>query len=53
MLRPIKLSDLKLPMPNPKAREETLKRVEQFQQAQADLEKRCEELGIPVPEMVC
>ena len=53
MLRPINLSDLKPPTPNPKAREETLKRVEQFQQAQADLEKRCEELDIPVPEMVC
>ena len=53
MLRPIKLSDLQLPTPNPKAREETLKRVEQFQQAQTELEKRCEELGVPVPEMVC
>lgn len=53
MLHPINLNDLKLATPNPKSREETLKRVEQFQQAQADLEKRCEELGIPVPEMVC
>ena len=53
MLHPINLSDLKLPTPNPKAREETLKRVEQFQKARADLEKRCEELDIPVPEMVC
>lgn len=53
MLHPINLSDLELPTPNPKAREETLKRVEQFQKAQADLEKRCEELDIPVPEMVC
>jgi len=53
MLTPIKLSDLKLPPPNPNARLETLRRVDEFQQAQADLEKGCEELGIPVPEMVC
>lgn len=53
MLRPIRLSELKLPPPDPNARQKSLDAVKEFRQAQAELEKRCEELGIPVPEMTC
>lgn len=34
-------------------RQKTLEACARFKEAQADLEKRCEELGIEIPVLVC
>lgn len=47
------LSKMDLSKIQPKPREWHLAQVRKFQEAQADLERTCKELNIPVPVMVC
>jgi hypothetical protein len=49
----VRLSQLDRSKIKPRPREWHLQQVRQFQAAQEALEKRCAELGIPVPVMVC
>lgn len=49
---PMKLSNLNH-KPKPGGRERTFAALTKFEEAQRKLVKRCEELGISVPVMVC
>lgn len=50
---PITFDLSKLPPPSEDNRQKSLDMVRRYNEARAELEKRCKELGIPVPEMVC
>lgn len=50
MYRPLKIKPLK---PSEGSRERTLKALEDYQKAQAELERICKEKGIEVPVLVC
>ena len=52
MLTPLRLSDLKIPA-DKNARQRTLDALDKFKKASAELERRCAELGIEVPKLVC
>ena len=47
------LRNIKTREPNKNSREETLKRLQQWRDADERLKKVCEEKGMDVPEMVC
>lgn len=57
MVHPISPTTLRSALANgqikQRTREETLADIQRFQDAQKELEKRCADLGIPVPIMVC
>ena len=53
MVRSFRLSDLDRSKIPPQSREQQLARLQQWKDAQADLERTCKELNIPVPVMVC
>ena len=53
MIRTFRLRDLDRSKITPRSREETLARLQQWRDAQANLERVCKEQGVPVPVMVC
>lgn len=53
MIHSLRLRDIDRSKIKPRGREETLAILRRFQNAQDRLEKRCSELGIPVPQMMC
>lgn len=53
MIRPIRLSDLTLPVPSEGARQRTLEAVERFRKADEEIKKLCKKHGFTIPEVVC
>lgn len=53
MIHSLRLRDIDRSKIKPRSREETLARLQRFSVAQKELEQRCAELGIPVPQLIC